>query len=255
MNRDSPLPMYFQVALDLRRRIGDGEWEPGARIPPEVDLGEEYGVSRVTVRQALAELDKDGLVDRRRGSGTYVCESQQPLVRDVRLGDGEIAATVGESVRADVMDVGVIDSPPAEIRHHLQLRPDDAALYLVRRIICNGQSASLARSWFNAEIVPGIEHSPKLSGSLPQLLAEEYGLKPVRAENQIEVVRSTPEEAALLDSAVDIPFVVVTTTSYLPDGRPLEFSQTEWLSDRVRFQVTSYADRDDGPSLPDPPRR
>jgi GntR family transcriptional regulator len=241
--------MYFQVAVDLRRRIGNGEWAEGSRIPPELDLGEEYGVSRVTVRQALAELDKDGLVDRRRGSGTYVRRLQHPIVYDLALGNGEPAATFGEVHHADVIDVGRIPDPPAEIRYRLQLRPTAGVVYMVRKVTCNDQPVSLARSWFNAETVPGVERSRKLSGSLSCLLAEDYGLRPARTESQIEVVRATREEAALLDSAADIPLVVVTATSYLPDGRPLEFSQTEWLGDRVRFHLTSFTDHNEHASL------
>src|SRR2546428_109536 len=69
VDRGSPLPVYFQIAIDLRRRIADGEWEPGGRIAPETALAHDYEVSRVTVRQAIAELVKDDLLERRQGSG------------------------------------------------------------------------------------------------------------------------------------------------------------------------------------------
>ena len=112
---------------------------------------------------------------------------------------------------------------------------------MVRRVFINDRPTVLYRSWFNAELVPGLETSPRLSGSLSTVLAEDYGLAPIRSENELEVVRSTREEAQLLQVASDVPLVAITATTYLRDGRPLEHSQLVWVGDRVRFHVTAYA--------------
>jgi GntR family transcriptional regulator len=251
LNRHSALPAYFQLALDLRRRVAEGEWAEGQRIPPELELAEDYAVSRVTVRQALAELVKDDLLERHRGSGTYVRNRQQPIVYDLGLTGGTFAARMrekGAENRAEVIHVGRIDPAPATVQSRLQLRSSSEAVYMVRRIILAGQPGSLARSWFDPDTVPGIEASPRLSGSLASLLAEDYGLVPSRTENQIEVVRSTSEETAMLGNAADAPLLVVTSTSYLPDGRPLEFSQVEWLGDRVRLHLVAYVEDETGRS-------
>ncbi|MCW3006405.1 MAG: GntR family transcriptional regulator, partial [Solirubrobacterales bacterium] len=101
---------------------------------------------------------------------------------------------------------------------------------------------AIYRSWFNAALVPGLENSPGLAGSLSVVLAEDYGLVPNRSENELEVVRSTREEAELLGTSGDTPLLVVSSTNYLPNGRPIEYSQLAWLGDRVRFHVTSYDD-------------
>ena len=95
--------------------------------------------------------------------------------------------------------------------------------------------------WFNGKLVPGLETSPRLGGSLSTVLAEDYGLSPIRSENELEVVRPTREETTLLQVASDVPLVVVTATTYLLNGRPLEHSQLAWVGDRVRFHVTAYA--------------
>ena len=72
VDRKSPLPAYFQIARDLRRRISSGEWKPNEQLPTELDLSLQYSVSRMTLRQALNELQKDNLLLRRRGAGTFV---------------------------------------------------------------------------------------------------------------------------------------------------------------------------------------
>jgi DNA-binding GntR family transcriptional regulator len=245
IDRSSPLPAYFQIARDLRRRIAESEWRTGEAIPAEPALAREYAVSRVTVRQALADLVKDDLLERRRGSGTYVRDFPRPLVYDLGLTTGALAARLRErgfENRAEVLESARLDDPPADVRHRLQIPGPGAAVFMVRRVIINGQPAAIYRSWFNAALVPGLERSVRLAGSLSVELGEAYGLVPVRSENAIEVVRSTREEARLLGSSGDVPLLVVTATTYLADGRPLEHAQLGWLGDRVRFHVTATSD-------------
>lgn len=244
VDRSSPLPAYFQVAQDLRRRIHECEWPTGARIAPEHDLARDYGVSRVTIRQALAELAKDDLLERKRGSGTYVRPRQRPIVYDLNLTLGAYAARIREmgfTNRAEILESGVIGDPAEHLRSALQLPEDGRVAYLLRRVLINEEPAAIYRSWFDAAVVPGIERSPGVAGSLSDTLANEYGFEPVRSELSLEVVRSTREEALLVGSSSDVPLLVVTSTSYLEDGRPLEHAQMTWLGDRVRFHVTSEA--------------
>jgi GntR family transcriptional regulator len=242
VDRSSPLPAYFQVAQDLRRRIHEGEWGTGQRIAPEVDLAGHYGVSRVTVRQALAELAKDDLLERKRGSGTYVRPGAQPIVYDLNLTLGAYAARIRElgfTNRAEILESGLIDDPADHLRAALALRRPGRVAYLLRRIFINEQPAAIYRSWFDASVVPGIEAHPGVAGSLSDTLAGEYGFEPVRSELSLEVVRSTREEALLVGTSSDAPLLVLTSTSYLDDGRALEHAQMSWLGDRVRFHVTS----------------
>jgi DNA-binding GntR family transcriptional regulator len=243
VDRASPLPVYFQIAIDLRRRLADGEWEPGARIAAETTLAHDYEVSRVTVRQAIAELVKDDLVERRHGSGTYVAHQQRPLVYDLNLTVGALASQWRDAKfdnRAEVIEAGILERPASELRSRLRVARTGSVAFMMRRVLINDRPTVLYRSWFDSELVPGLELSPGLSGSLSKVLAEEYGLTPVRSETELEVVRSTREEAELLQASSDTPLAVVTATSYLDDGQPLEHAQLAWLGDRVRFHITAY---------------
>lgn len=242
VDRSSPLPAYFQVAQDLRRRIEKAEWRTGDRIASEVVLARDYGVSRVTLRQALAELVKDDLLERKRGSGTYVRPVQQPIVWDLNLTLGAYAARIRElgfTNRAEVLESGVVADPADHLREALELAPGAQVAYLLRRVLINEQPAALYRSWFDVAVVPGIERTAGVEGSLSDTLERQYGFVPVRSELSLEVVRSTREEALLAGASADVPLLTVTSTSYLGDGRPLEHAQMNWLGDRVRFHVTS----------------
>jgi GntR family transcriptional regulator len=153
-----------------------------------------------------------------------------------------------------VIETGVLDDPPHELRLRLQMPARGRAVYLVRRIRINEEPTAVYRSWFDAGRVPGLHEAEGLDGSLSAVLAEQYGLVPARGDNSLEVVRFTREDAELLGSPHDVPLLVVTGTTYLPDGAPLEYSQMMWLGDRVRFHFTSQAP-DDGASAPARARR
>src|SRR3954452_8956743 len=172
VDRASPLPVYFQIATDIRGRVAAGEWADGLRIAPEVELSHEYDVSRVTVRQAIAELVKDDLLERRRGSGTYVRHQQRPLVYDLNLTVGALVNRWRDAEfdnRADVIESGLVE-PSDELRHRLQLRRSGTVTYMVRRVFINDRPTALYRSWFNGDLVPGLESSPRLNGSLSTVL-------------------------------------------------------------------------------------
>lgn len=244
VNRASPLPVYFQIAIDVRRRIAGGEWAIGARLPTELALSQQYAVSRETVRQAIAELVKDDLLERRRGSGTYVRHQQRPLIYDLNLTVGALANKWRDANfdnRAEVIEAGILDEPTDELRHRLQLPRSGNATYMVRRVFINDRPTVLYRSWFNSQLVPGLEASPRLSGSLSTVLAEDYGHSAARSEAELEVVRPTREETSLLRVENHIPLVVITVTTYLEGGRPFEHAQLAWVGDRVRFQITTHA--------------
>lgn len=240
VDRASPLPVYFQIAMDIRRRIDAGEWATGTRIASEPALSSEYGVSRVTIRQAIGELVKDDLLERQRGSGTYVRPQPRPLVHDLSL--PHIYAgwlrEMGFRNTADVLEAGMLEAAPDEVRRELRLDPGSTVAYLVRRIRLDDEPVAIYRSWFDAELVPGIVSHERITGSMAALLAESYALMPARSENRIEVVRSTREEAELLNAAVE-PLLVITSTTYLADDRPLEHAQISFLGDRVRVHVAS----------------
>src|SRR5438105_13008663 len=72
--RKSPLPRYYQLKEIMREKVRAGEWKPGDLIPSERELGEKYGISRMTARQAITDLVKEGLIYREQGKGTFVSQ-------------------------------------------------------------------------------------------------------------------------------------------------------------------------------------
>ena len=237
ITRDLPIPVYYQVALNLRKRIQRREWRNGDQIPPESELAKEYGVSRVTLRQALAELVKDGLLTRQRGRGTFVKQAPQPLVHDFSLPfqfAGQLRQ-LGYTLSHRVLEGKVLNPPPPEVVNNLRLSPGQPVAFLKRLLCINEQPAGLNCSWFSEELCPGIATTPLLDNSLSGTLAQRYNLVPARSKNWMEVSRATEVEAQLLEAYRDTPLFLLKTISFLSDDTPLEYSTTAWLGDSIRF--------------------
>ena len=241
INRDSPVPAYYQIALDLQERIRRHEWTTGEQIPPEEELARRYGVSRITMRQAMAELVKDGILVRQRGSGTFVSQRPMPLVHDLSLPisfSGKLRQ-MGFDLSSRVLQSQTFYEPLESVMQHLQIGASDPVAYLKRLMFINDQPTAIDRSWFSESLCPGIAEQPLIDNSLSKTLAERYGLMPVRSEMGLEVVRAAEKDARLLKTFIDSPLILLTTVLYLDDGKPLEYSMTTWLGDRIRFNLSS----------------
>ncbi|WP_162795062.1 GntR family transcriptional regulator [Nonomuraea lactucae] len=240
IDRQSPVPVYFQIAGDIERKIEMEAWQPGEKLPSEIALAELYGVTRMTVRQALAQLAKDDLIELRRGRGAFVIGRKMPVVWDMNLTSGSYDVNIksrGFQISSDVLSAVTDDRPSERISDALGRRGPVSAV--VRRVYINGAPAAIYRSWFLASLVPGIEDAKGLDGPMKRFLADGYGLEAVKSENTIEFVRATPTEAAQLGIRVDSGLALVTGTSFTAENMPLEHFQVLWIGDRVRFHVTS----------------
>jgi DNA-binding GntR family transcriptional regulator len=237
IERQSPIPAYYQIALHLRTRILGQEWHSGQRIPPEETLAAEYGVSRVTMRQALAELVKDGLLARHQGRGTFVKDVPQPLVHNFTLPirfAGQLRQ-LGYKLQHTVLENAVFNSPLPQVAQQLKIDSRQPVAYLERRLMINDQPVAINRSWFSEGLCPGIATRPLLHNSLSGTLAQRYKFVPARSENWIEVARATESEAQELEVERSAPLLILTSTSFLADDTPLEYSVTSWLGDNIRF--------------------
>ncbi|HML21991.1 MAG TPA: GntR family transcriptional regulator [Aggregatilinea sp.] len=243
IDRESPVPAYYQIALDIQGRIAQQEWKAGENIPSETALAKQYGVSRVTMRQALAELAKDGILERRQGSGTFISQKPIPLVHDQSLPHimaGRLHSR-GLVTSSQIVETHTFPGPTPQVQESLRVTPSTSIAYLKRILLIGDQPAALNRSWFDHSLCPGITEQRLVDESLSKTLRERYGLVPAYADNWLEAVRGTRETLALLelDGGLDTPMILLQSVSYLADGTPLEYSITEWLGDRIRFNFRS----------------
>lgn len=240
-DKRSPLPAWAQVQRDLRRNIGR-DIPVGYQLPTERELSEIYGVSRITIRQALSGLAADGYVNRIQGAGTFVSERPEPIQHDFGLTQPwrERFIEAGMQATSQQLDTGVDEPEPLELTRLLQPGEGaEARIHLKRVHTVNGRGIGMTDSWAREAAVPGLRETPLIDGSLSRTLSQHFGLDHTSSNHYLEVGNLDSEDATLLNASVDAPGILIWTITRLPNGRLLETSRTLWVATRVRFHYTS----------------
>ncbi|MDI7247212.1 MAG: GntR family transcriptional regulator [Bacillota bacterium] len=237
VDRAKPVPLYHQVKESLRERIEAGEWPPGERIPTEKELAAEYAVSQITVRQALARLASEGLVERCQGRGTFV--SQPSVVQDILDLGGFSAglASAGIEIETRLLGAGIVAASEG-VSQRLKVA-QAASVIEVRRVrLTAGVPISLQTSYMPCELCRPILDRDLARESLFSLLTEACGLELVRAEEVLSAVTVDEYEAKVLLVTPGSPAFLVRRTTFDRNGTPVEFVKSVLRGDRCKFTAT-----------------
>ncbi|HSL10985.1 MAG TPA: GntR family transcriptional regulator [Actinomycetota bacterium] len=220
----------------IAERIATGRWRAGQRLPSERRLSAALGVSRVTVRKALATLVEDGVVEVAHGRGWFVAAEAASDEPNVLLSFTAMAHARGltptATVRAHVVREATIDEA-----EQLRIAPGAHVLELERVRLLNGIPVALDRN-----VVP-IAHCPDLAdadftiASLYAILRDEAGLIPSSADTTVEAAEAGDAIAELLDVSPTSPVLITTQTTYDQHGRALDASRITYRGDRHRFHA------------------
>lgn len=211
---------------------------PGAKLGSERELAERYATSRSTLRQVLAALEEAGLVERviGRAGGIFISHVQvQRSLTDV-VGVPAFLANQGYVAGTRVLStkIAVPDRPTQQA---LRLGAGEFVVEIQRVRLADSSPISLERAQFPADRFPGLLEQ-QLGGSIYEVLESQYGLVTSRADERIEAVNATPEEATLLGIKKRSALLLITRTAYDQDGVPCEFSHDLFRGDRTRLAVT-----------------
>lgn len=236
---DSPVPMYRQLAGLIRDRIRSGELARGARVPSEADLCATYSVSRMTVRTALSELEREHLVERIAGKGTFVRHDTRRLERHTRLsGFGENAAGSGLMAGYIALRAGE-ESVPQNITDHLGI-PKPRAFVIERVLLADerpvGTHLSCIPLWILESATPGAFSRETLNHSSLYAAIEEAGGMIDRAEEIVEPAVADAKDAEKLETEEGALLLRVTRTVYDPDDRVLEYVVITYRPDIYTFR-------------------
>jgi len=230
-----PIPLYYQLGQRLRERIKAQEFAAGAALPTEDQLCCEYAVSRITVRRALDGLQKEGLIQRRRGIGSFVSDRPRGINSRLTGSLDEFLATAGSlNTRCISIETTV---PPAEIRLGLGLRSGDMATLLVTVGSFNGEPAAYLEIWFPDDIGRQLQ-SRSLNGHVPvvRLVEQIANVRITRAEQTIEPDRAGEAAARLLHVSSEAPVLHVKRV-YFAGDRPIEMANVRYHPDRYRYAI------------------
>jgi GntR family transcriptional regulator len=235
VSRSSPLPLYHQVEVDMRRRIESGEWRRGEQIPTEAELCTVYGASRVTIREAVRRLTDEGLLIRRRGSGTFVREARLTAGARGLTSFTEEMAALGMRGESHVLSVTVQASNP-QVNDRLRLDPRAEVIAIRRLRLAGGTPMGIQCAYLPADRFPGLDKIDLGSGSLYATLADRYGVVPAEAEETFEVAPIRAADARLLQAATGSCGFRVERLTFDQSGA-FEFVTSIMRGDRYRVRI------------------
>src|SRR3954452_12377788 len=191
-------PLADTIQRQLQAQIDAGRWQPGQRLGSERSLATELGVSRSSLRQALAAMEQAGAVRRviGRGGGTFV--SHQKIDRDLShiRSVPQLLSAQGITAGTRILSTGTAPAAAAT-SEALELEPGQLVFAIVRIRLADGAPISLEHAWLPVALFPGLLDY-QLGGSLYGPLDEHFSTAPQETTERIEVVRATPDDASIL---------------------------------------------------------
>lgn len=235
LNKKSSQPLYEQLYERLVTLLENGEWKPGEQIPPELELVEQFGVARVTVRRALADLVQEGRLVRQAGKGTFVAVPK--IERRLMNVSSFTARLEGAGMRAGAHVVAT-EVLPATHRLAQELDvAEGAPLVAITRVrTSDGEPLALETSYISLDRCPGLDQINLNNVSLYHVLEQRYGLTPVESRRTLEITQASAWEAEELAIAPRAPLFLMRATVLGQNG-PIEHAKILLRGDRFRFQV------------------
>jgi GntR family transcriptional regulator len=227
-------PLWLQLKHALRD-LATFHLKPGDRIPSETEIGDHYGLSRITVRQAVTSLVDEGLLHKRQGRGTFVLAPRlaENLVDPSHFLQSGFDAAPGEEVV-----VFSAESAPAPdwLAAKLGLAPGDD-VYKVRKVLTpSGEDRAAFRTTFvPAALAPNLLDLD-LARPMHAILEDSFGLEAVSADEIIEFIIADEFRAGMLGIEIGQPLILVERIAYLASGQAIDCSRAYYKAERFRFE-------------------
>ena len=244
------VPRYHRIAESLRGRIRDGEWAAGAPLPNQRRLARDFGVTLMTLRQALELLERDRLITRRHGLGTFVAApSIDYEILQLQRFAGDLSAQ-GEHVTTRVLGARVRPRPTAASAAALGLTPRARVVTLERLRLVDGRPMSLQRSFLPARIGEEVLTADLTETSLaPGARVQAGHRRDPRAQETVSAVRLRPREARELGCPSGVPAFESERVSFDAAGQPVVFDRVFIPGDRFRITRELHYDPQCEPPL------
>jgi GntR family transcriptional regulator len=219
VDRNSPVPLHVQLERLLLTQIQADLLPPGSQLPPELELVEAYGLSRTTVRQAIAALVKKGFLYRVQGRGTFVTPRMAPQNTNLLTSFSELTRARGRTPGTRLLAASVVAAPP-EAAIALQL--DGPVMEVKRLRLADGAPIEYHVSYLPARYALDPEAIAR-GASMYELLAQGYGVRIVAADEALDAVAADAEAASLLCVEPGAPLLRVVRVTYDDSNAPVEY--------------------------------
>ncbi len=237
LDREGPTPIFAQIRARLEEAIAAGELAPHQRIPSERQLTDRFGVSRMTVRQALDALIHDRLLYSRPGKGTFVAERkiiEQPLAHLTSFTEDIRARGMRPSSR---LLAGRIVQASFEMARLFGLAPTVEIVQVTRLRLADGEPLAMEAVHIPSALVPGLLERDLERESLYTILGRDYGLALMSARQTIEAAEPTAEEQHTLGLEGPRPVLRISRLTSDTNGRIVEYVRSVYRGDRYHLTV------------------
>jgi GntR family transcriptional regulator len=234
---DSNIPYYVQLIALIKANINQQVWKSGDQIPGEPELCVAYGISRTVVRQALKELELDGIITRRKGKGTFVSEP--------KISEGLVQKLTGfyqDMVERGLKPVTQVlrqEIVPANERvaKYLEIPQGMQVVEIKRLRSVSDEPIQIVTTYIPYTICPELATIDLSNRSLYEFLEKSCGIVLTRARRFVEAVAANEAEARLLKIERGSPLLMLDSISCIADGTPVEYYHALHRGDRSRFEV------------------
>lgn len=242
INRDLPIPYYYQIIQILRELIQDHEIVPEqgeVLFPSETELADFFQVNRGTIRHALEILEREGLIYREKGRGTFLQRRRVELDLTKLCSTTEDLKARGWKPGSQLLGLARI-IPRPHIQHVLGLSEGENVWQIYRLRLADGEPISLQWSYIPTRFVPDI-NSKDLNSSLYYILKNDFGVELKTGEQIIRTRAATLEEAQLLQISEGSPVFEISRVTFDQNGRAVEHLDSLWRGDRYDFRIRLYS--------------
>ena len=239
-DRRTAVPLYVQLREKLRRDIRERGLRPGDRVPTEAQLEATYGVSRATIRQAVGDLEVEGVLRRVQGKGTFVATPRIQHV-PVLTSFTELLRSQGYEPSHQLLESSVVPADD-DVARALEVEVHEPCRYLRRLFTADGEPVGVSQTWLSLSVIGDadrrIEQGAGHDRSLYALLDE--GSDPPMLDHGLETIKASgagSSEAELLGCEVGTPLLLIHRSTFTADDRPVEWSRLAFVPGRYEYRV------------------
>jgi len=231
IDKHASTPIYRQIAEAIGSLLARGVLPAGYVLPPERVLCAQFGICRMTLRQAMSLLDREGLINSRRGVGTVVTHSRLAKQQQEALSFSEEIRARGGRPESRLISLNLAVPTPL-VRDFFELH-DQQKVYEVERVrLKDGEPLALEFARLPERLCPGLERFDLARSSMYEILEQSYGLRLETCDEEISAEIPSSQQRKLLSLPVRTAVLVINRKAYMEDGRPVELTRSVYRGDR-----------------------
>ncbi|MGD7009733.1 GntR family transcriptional regulator [Metabacillus sp. 84] len=233
VKKDSPVPIYFQVEEIIKESIDSGKWKKGEAIPSERQFCEQYSISRMTVRQAITNLVNEGILERKRGKGTFV--SAGKVLQDLTgiTSFTEQMKELGKSPETKVQSFEEITASKQAAKE-LGLIQGEAMYKIKRTRLADGDPVAYETTYLPCRLFPDLAKI-HAAGSIYDYIERQSGMPILYGRQEIEASEAGKKAAEALKIHEGAPVLKIQRTSYTEGDLAVEYTKTVYRGDRYKY--------------------